>query len=121
MNNWLFATAEWLSKPPGFWGVLAFMVICSILVPLGIDESVITFGLSVLAIVVTGIVLIQGFRDTAAIQAKLDEIILRLPQPNTDVVGLEKKEPEEIESKLEELEQEASAMKQAKARAANKN
>lgn len=90
--------------------MLALMAFCSIAIPFGVDENFITFGLSVLAIVVTSVVLIQGYRDTAAIHAKLDEIILRLPQPHADVIGLERKEPEEINSKLKELEHEAEEL-----------
>jgi low affinity Fe/Cu permease len=34
-------------------------------------------------------VLIQGYRDTAAIHAKLDEIIVSLNRAHNEVVGLE--------------------------------
>ena len=65
-------------------------------------------ALSVAAIVITGIVLIQGYRDTAAIHAKLDEIIVSLDETRNDVVGLEHAEPEEIREKLIVLEEEAA-------------
>ena len=53
------------------------MVACTAVVPIGLTNLV-TYVLSVLAIVITGVVLIQGYRDTAAIHAKLDEIIVAL-------------------------------------------
>lgn len=58
VNHVLFKVAELLSKPPGFYAMIVLMVACSIAVPLGVDENVVTFGLSVLAIVITGVVLI---------------------------------------------------------------
>ena len=53
----------------------------------------VTYALSVAAIVITGVLLIQGYRDTAAIHAKLDEIIVSLKETRNDVVGLEKESP----------------------------
>ena len=87
--------------------VLIAMVACTALVPLGLTD-IVTFALSVLAIVITGVVLIQGYRDTAAIHAKLDEIIVSLEETRNDVVGLEHAEPEEIREKLGKLEEEAA-------------
>lgn len=83
------------------------MVACTALVPFGMT-NVVTYALSVAAIVITGIVLIQGYRDTAAIHAKLDEIIVSLDETRNDVVGLEHAEPEEIREKLIVLEEEAA-------------
>lgn len=83
------------------------MVLCTALVPLGLTD-VVTFALSVLAIVITGIVLIQGFRDTAAIHAKLDEIIVSLNAARNEVVGLEHGEPAEIEAEREAIEKVAA-------------
>jgi len=109
MNSFLFKVAEFLSKPPGFYSLLVAMVVCTVAVPFGLDENVITFALSVAAIVITGVVLIQGFRDTAAIHAKLDTVILALEKARNEVVGLEKEEPKKIAAELEHLEEEAKA------------
>jgi low affinity Fe/Cu permease len=109
MNHLLFAAADFLSRPPGFYWMLGAMLICTAAWLFGLDENMITFFLSVLAIVVTGIVLIQGYRDTAAIQAKLDELVLAQEQARNVVVGLEKEEPERIAQEVEKLEEEAHA------------
>ncbi|TIV49672.1 MAG: hypothetical protein E5V86_30795 [Mesorhizobium sp.] len=106
MNRLLFRIADFLSRPPGFYAMLAAMAACTLLVPLGLT-GVVTYALSVAAIIITGVVLIQGYRDTAAIHAKLDEIVIALKQTRNDVVGLEHAEPHEIKSKLTELEIEA--------------
>jgi low affinity Fe/Cu permease len=63
----------------------------------------------VAAIVITSVVLIQGYRDTAAIHAKLDEIVVALSEARNEVVGLEHAEPEKIAAAVERLEQEAEA------------
>lgn len=107
MNKLLFLAADFLSRPPGFYVMVVAMVICTALVPFGMTNAV-TFALSVAAIVITGVVLIQGYRDTAAIHAKLDEIIVALKETRNDVVGLEHSDPEEIREKLVKLEEEAA-------------
>ena len=106
MNRFLFVAADFLSRPPGFYAMLMAMVLCTALVPFGLTNTV-TYALSVAAIVITGVVLIQGYRDTAAIHAKLDEIIVALDETRNDVVGLEHSDPEEIKEKLVNLEEEA--------------
>ena len=107
MNRFLFVAADFLSRPPGFYVMLIAMVLCTALVPFGLTNMV-TYALSVAAIVITGVVLIQGYRDTAAIHAKLDEIIVALDETRNDVVGLEHADPEEIKDKLVKLEEEAA-------------
>ena len=112
MNRMLFTVADFLSRPPGFYLVLIAMVVCTVLVPLGMTD-VVTYALSVLAIVITGVVLIQGYRDTAAIHAKLDEIVIALRETRNDVVGLEHADPKEIKEVVETLEQEAEELADA--------
>ncbi|MBM2712716.1 low affinity iron permease family protein [Mesorhizobium caraganae] len=107
MNRLLFLAADFLSRPPGFYLMIVAMVICTALVPFGLT-NVVTYALSVAAIIITGVVLIQGYRDTAAIHAKLDEIIVALNETRNDVVGLEHADPEEIKAKLAILEAEAA-------------
>jgi low affinity Fe/Cu permease len=53
-------------------------------------------------------VLIQGYRDTAAIHAKLDEIVLALEETRNDVVGLARIDPEDIETEIKRLERKAA-------------
>jgi low affinity Fe/Cu permease len=106
MDRALFFLADFLSRPPGFYFVLAAMVVCTLLVPLGLTD-VVTYVLSVAAIVITGVVLIQGYRDTTAMHAKLDEIVIALEKTRNDVVGLEHANPKEIEKELERIEKKA--------------
>lgn len=108
MNKYLFNAADFLSRPPGFYFLLIAMVVSTALVPFGLTE-VITYILSVAAIVITGVVLIQGYRDTAAIHAKLDEIVVALKETRNDVVGLEHADPEEIKAKIDAIEKRAHA------------
>jgi low affinity Fe/Cu permease len=106
MGRQLFNVADFLSRPPGFYLVMIALVACTILVPLGWTELV-TYVLSVLAIVITGVVLIQGYRDTTAIHAKLDEIVVALNETRNDVVGLEHENPDRIRQYVERIEREA--------------
>ena len=92
--------------------MLLAMVISTALVPFGWTD-VVTYALSVVAIAITGVVLIQGYRDTAAIHAKLDEIIVALVETRNDVVGLAHSDPEEIAATVEKLEKEAEEVTSA--------
>ena len=106
MNKLLFTAADFLSRPPGFYFLLIAMAVCTAAVPFGLT-NLITYVLSVAAIIITGVVLIQGYRDTAAIHAKLDEIVVALKETHNDVVGLEHSDPEEIKAKVEAIEKRA--------------
>jgi low affinity Fe/Cu permease len=106
MNKHLFVAADFLSRPPGFYFLLIAMVVSTALVPFGLTDFV-TYVLSVAAIIITGVVLIQGYRDTAAIHAKLDEIVVALKETRNDVVGLEHADPEVIKAKVEAIEERA--------------
>jgi len=72
--------------------------------------DLVAYVLSVAAIVITGIVLIQGYRDTAATHAKLDEIVVALRETRNDVVGLVHSDPEEIRAVVQRLEHEAEEL-----------
>nr|WP_192936405.1 low affinity iron permease family protein [Sinorhizobium fredii] len=98
--------ADFLSRPPGFYFVIVAMIVSTALVPFGLT-NVVTYALSVLAILITGVVLIQGYRDTAAIHAKLDEIIVSMRETRNEVVGLEHEQPEHIAAAVQRLEAEA--------------
>jgi low affinity Fe/Cu permease len=84
------------------------MAACTVLVPFGWTD-VVTYALSVLAIVITGIVLIQGYRDTTALHAKMDEVIIALRQTRNELVGLEHRDPKEIATVVNDLEIETAA------------
>src|SRR4029078_2843452 len=109
LNDLLFRAADFLSRPPGFYLVLVALLVCTALVPLGMTDLV-TYVLSVAAIIITGVVLIQGYRDPAAIHAKLDEIIIALGETRNDVIGLEHADPKEIRAAVERLEHEAEEL-----------
>ena len=106
MNRLLFASADFLSKPPGFWWMSAGMCALTVLAWIG-QVNVSTFILSVLAIIVTSVVLLQGSRDTTAMHAKLDEIVVSLAAARNSVIGLEHRDAEEIERERARTEQAA--------------
>ncbi|RWK18860.1 MAG: hypothetical protein EOR43_25005 [Mesorhizobium sp.] len=106
MHRPLYFLAEFFSKPPGFYMLLAAALICAAIAsaPLG------TYIVSISALALTGVVLIQNARDTAAMQAKLNEIIFALEAARNEVVGLEHESPEDINEERENIETRAAAV-----------
>lgn len=114
MERPLYFLAEFFSKPPGFYLMLAAALLCALVA----SSTVGTYILSISAIALTGVVLIQNYRDTSAMQAKLNEIIVALDAARNDVVGLEHGSPEEISAKLEAIEQRAAGAAKSRSGAA---
>ncbi|MDG4882982.1 low affinity iron permease family protein [Mesorhizobium sp. WSM4884] len=105
MHRPLYVLAEFFSRPWGLYVLLTAALICAAVAsaPLG------TYIVSISALGLTGVVLIQNARDTAAMQAKLNEIIIALEAARNEVVGLEHKSPEHINEELENIETHAAA------------
>jgi low affinity Fe/Cu permease len=102
--------ARFLASTVGFTLVVASVLISIAILFFGSFSDSLSLGvnlyLSILAIVISGIVLLQNDKDTTALQAKLDEILLRLPGAN-DSIGLEHATQAEIQAMREGLEQAA--------------
>lgn len=110
MNQWLYRIAAFLSRPLGFYLTTVLLIVGTVAI-LWTGTDPITYLLSVAAIVITGIVLIEGDRNTAALHAKLDELILRSDAHN-ELIGMEKREPEQIKQIVEKIEMEAGHSEQ---------
>ena len=95
--NW-FASA--LSTTMGFIAIMATLVVgfaFGVTFDFGENWSILfTMYLSLAAIVIAATILIAQKRDTAAIQAKLDELILSSAS-NNRLIGIERQTSEEIE------------------------
>ena len=96
----IITLAIWLSKPVGF------LTTC-FTVALGLGAgAVLSFNdhwalvfnlfLSIAAMLLAGVILVAGSRDTAAIQIKLDEIIRSLEHADDRLVGIEEQSAEEL-------------------------
>ncbi|WP_245436372.1 low affinity iron permease family protein [Mesorhizobium tamadayense] len=79
--------------------LLTAALICAVVA----SASLGTYIVSISALALTGVVLIQNARDTAAMQAKLNEIIIALEAARNEVVGLEHESPEHINKELENI------------------
>ena len=80
----IVSLATWLSKPVGFLAT-CFVVAAGLAfgIALGFNEQwalVFNLFVSVVALLLAGIILVAGAKDTVAIQVKLDELIRRCRQ-----------------------------------------
>ncbi|WP_192257801.1 low affinity iron permease family protein [Mesorhizobium silamurunense] len=106
MHRPLYFLAGFFSKPPGFYVLLTAALTCAVVA----SASLGTYIVSISALALTGVVLIQNARDTAAMQAKLNEIIVALEAARNEVVGLEHESPEAINEERENIETRAAAV-----------
>ena len=96
----IIGLAVWLSKPTGFlttcFTVAAGLGAGAIL---SFDDHwalVFNLFLSIAAMLLAGVILVAGSRDTAAIQIKLDEIIRSLEHADDMLIGIEEQSAEEL-------------------------
>lgn len=92
--------AAWLATPVGF-----LATALSIVAGGGVgaltrysDAWLLAFNLflSVAALLIGGLILVAGARDTAAVQRKLDELIRALPGARNEMIRLEEKTDEQV-------------------------
>ncbi|RUU12221.1 hypothetical protein EOD23_08150 [Mesorhizobium sp. USDA-HM6] len=104
MHRPLYVLASFFSKPPGFYALVTAALICAAVTSADLG----TYIVSISALALTGIMLIQNARDTAAMQAKLNELIVALEAARNEVVGLEHESPEDINKELKNIEMRAT-------------
>lgn len=93
----LTAAVNFLSRTAGF-GVLVLIIAAGLIASWWFDASpAYNLALSIASALLTGAVLIAQAGDTAAIQTKLDTLILAAECDN-DAVGLERRPLDEIEA-----------------------
>jgi low affinity Fe/Cu permease len=97
----IIGLAVWLSKPLGF-----LMTCFTVAAGLGAgallsfnDHWALVFNLflSIAAMLLAGVILVAGARDTAAIQMKLDELIRAVEHTDERLIGVEERSAEELE------------------------
>lgn len=97
----IVALASWLSRPAGFLAtVLAVSAGLSLGWALSFSDHwslIFNLALSIAALLVAGIILVAGARDTMAIQAKLDELIRAFDKADDRLIGIEERSAEELE------------------------
>ncbi|WP_245516656.1 low affinity iron permease family protein [Methylobacterium segetis] len=92
--------ATWLSKPAGFMAtcfVVAAGLGAGIVLSFN-DHWALVFNLflSIAALLMAGIILVAGAKDTSAIQAKLDELIRAVDEADDHLIGIDQRSSEEL-------------------------
>jgi low affinity Fe/Cu permease len=99
--------ATWLSKTDGFISTCAGIVV-GLLVGAMLDfddhwSLIFNLLLSIAALLIAGLILVAGAKDTASIQIKLDELIRAVEAADNRLIGLDQKSAEDVEAARAEV------------------
>lgn len=101
LDRSIVSLAVWLSKPIGFlatcFTVTAGLAAGALLSFNDHWALVLNLFLSIAAMLLAGVILVAGARDTAAIQIKLDELIRAVADTDERLIGIEDRSAEELE------------------------
>lgn len=109
--------ATWLSKPIGFLST-CFAVTAGLTAGYLLsfnDHWALVFNLflSIAALLMAGIILVAGAKDTCAIQVKLDELIRAVDKADDRLIGIDQRSSEELEQVRTVIEEHVPAARQA--------
>ena len=111
------AVAQWAGKPQTFFGAAAVIVIWAVSGPFfGYNDTwqlVINTSTTIVTFLMVFIIQNSQNRDTAAMQIKLDELILKLEGAREELLDLEELDEEKIERFRSEFEAMAAKARQA--------
>jgi low affinity Fe/Cu permease len=106
------STARWTGKPVSFFGALAIILLWGISGPFfGYNDTwqlVINTSTTIVTFLMVFIIQNSQNRDTAAMQIKLDELIVRLDGAREELLDLEQLDEEQIEKIRKQFEQRAA-------------
>ena len=101
LDRHIVRLASWLSRPLGFLAT-CFTVTAGLGlgIALGFNDHwalVFNLALSIAALLIAGLILVAGAKDTAAIQMKLDELIRAVDEADDRLIGVELRSAEEVD------------------------
>lgn len=114
------AVARWAGKPQTFFGAVAIIVIWAVSGPFfGYNDTwqlVINTSTTIVTFLMVFIIQNSQNRDTAAMQIKLDELIVWLDGAREELLDLEELDEDKLEKLRKEFEDRARAARDALAR-----
>lgn len=114
------AVARWAGKPQTFFGAVAIIVIWAVSGPFfGYNDTwqlVINTSTTIVTFLMVFIIQNSQNRDTAAMQIKLDELIVWLDGAREELLDLEELDEDKLEKLRKEFEDRARAAREALAR-----
>ena len=115
------ATARWAGKPQTFFAALAIIVLWALSGPVfGFNDTwqlVINTSTTIVTFLMVFIIQNSQNRDTAAMQIKLDEIIVWLKGAREELLDLEELDEEKLEALRSEFEERARKARDASGKA----
>lgn len=79
--------SDWFASPSA---LCAIPLICAAWIVVGLSVDTLTLGLSILALTLTQLVLVGQGNGERAMQHKLDELVVAVPDADSGVAGEEK-------------------------------
>lgn len=105
LDRSIIALATWLSRPIGFLATcfsVAAGIGAGVLLSFN-DHWALVFNLflSIAALLIAGLILVASAKDTAAIQAKLDELVRAVDEADNRLIGIDQRSSREVEAARE--------------------
>ena len=101
IDRYITRFAGWLSRPIGFMATCFVIALgLGVGVALGFNDHwslVFNLVLSIAALLIAGLILVAGAKDTSSVHAKLDELVRAVEKADNRLIGIDQRSAEELE------------------------